>query len=202
MKHFNQYTQKLTSSLLVVLLISIGGCDDDDPKKENTPEVITRVELTFTPMDGEPLVFTATDPDGDGPQDLVVDGPIDLDPISEYMLTIRFLNTLLDENDDGYDVTPEIRDAAVEHMIYFGWTNNIFSSPSGDGNIDLRADAVDYRDTDEDGYPLGLETAWTTNGGTGTFRIVLKHQPALKNNVSGVETGETDVDVTFPLQVQ
>ena len=87
----------------------------------------------------------------------------------------------------------------------YAWTDGAFDSPSGDGNVDARADEVIYLDADDNGLPLGLLTGWTTKSGEsslkGNFRIVLKHQPDLKSENSGLNTGETDLDFTFPLRI-
>jgi hypothetical protein len=47
-----------------------------------------------------------------------------------------------------------------------------------------------------------LETSWTTGAASsGTFRVVLKHQPGLKSATSGSSTGETDLDITFETNI-
>jgi hypothetical protein len=62
---------------------------------------------------------------------------------------------------------------------------------------------VNYEDTDANGLPLGLETFWTTAGvSSGTFRVMLKHQPGSKNASSASSVGETDLDILFVIQVQ
>ena len=90
------------------------------------------------------------------------------------------------------------------HLFFFGWTNNVFSDPSGNGNIDARFDNVNYEDEDVNGLPIGLTTSWTTTdvASTGTFQIVLKHQPDLKSEESSSSIGETDLDIPFTINVQ
>ena len=100
-------------------------------------------------------------------------------------------------------MTEEVEEEGHEHLFYFSWTNDVFSDPSGDGNIDNRADAINYGDEDVNGLPLGLETVWTSGPpSSGEFRIVLKHQPDLKTATSESTIGETDVDITFPIKVE
>jgi hypothetical protein len=195
-------TLKLTSLLFLLVLIPKTGCDDD-PEKEDTPELITKVTLTFTPVGGgAALVFTANDPDGDGSIPPTIND-IELASNTTYTLTIEFENGLVSPPED---ITEEVEDEDDEHMFFFGWTGNIFSDPAGNGNIDTRADAVNYNDEDDNGNPVGLNTNWTTvtAGGTatGTLRILLKHQPDLKSATSGSGDGETDVDLTFDVIVQ
>jgi hypothetical protein len=102
-----------------------------------------------------------------------------------------------------YDVTAEVEEEKDEHMFFFAWTGNTFSDPTGNGNVDNRSDAVNYDDLDSKSLPLGLETSWTTINatGSGTFQVILKHQPSLKSATTTSTDGETDLDVTFNLTV-
>jgi hypothetical protein len=194
----------LLVTVAFVSLLLISGCDDDDPVKEDVPELITQVTLTFTPAaGGAAIMVTATDPDGEGVQDIQVDGPIDLAATQNYTLAITLINGLAQPADPEYNVTEEVEEEGDEHMFFFSWTNNVFSDPVGNGNIDSRPDVVNYEDEDTNGLPLGLETFWTTAGAsTGNFRVLLKHQPELKTVTSDSNTGETDVDVTFPINIE
>ena len=175
--------------------------DPNAPPCENEEEVIDRVTLTFTPVGGgTPVVAVASDPDGPGPLDLTV-GEIRLQESTEYNLGIKVENTI-----EGEDITEEILSEAADHLWLFGFTEGLFSSPAGDGNADNRGDQVNYRDSDINGLPLGLSTQWQTACGesnvSGSFRIVLKHQPdGLKTAGSGIETGGTDLDLVWPIVV-
>ena len=61
-------------------------------------------------------------------------------------------------------------------MFFYSWTNNVFSDPTANGNIDNRADDVNYNDQDDGGQPIGLSTSWAAAGAsTGKFRVILKH---------------------------
>lgn len=202
-KTHNRFTVILTSILAISSLGIISGCDSDDPAKEDVPELITKATLTFTPTTGTPVIATATDPDGDGVKDLEVDGPINLAPNKDYTLTIQLINGLAAVSDPAYNITEEVEEEADEHMFFFSWTNNTFTDPAGNGNVDNRADAVNYLDEDANGLPLGLETGWTTAGtSSGNFQVILKHQPELKSATSDANAGETDLDVSFTLNIQ
>ena len=197
-------TLRLICLLLVASsLLFLSGCKKDDPKPENIPEAITKATLTFTPAGGAPVIVTATDPDGDGPLPRTLSGPINLMKNVSYTLKITLINELAKSTDPEYDVTEEVEEEADEHIFFFAWTNNTFSNPTGNGNVDNRSDAVNYVDTDTKGLPLGLETSWTTINatGTGTFRVILKHQPDLKSATTTSNDGESDLDVTFNLTV-
>jgi Trk K+ transport system NAD-binding subunit len=169
--------------------------DPDAPPCENEEEIITDVTLTFTPTaGGDPVVATASDPDGEGPLDLTINGPINLIESTDYDLSIKVENKI-----EGEDITEEIMEEDDEHMFFFSWTDAVFTSPAGDGNIDNRADPVGYLDFDENGQPVGLSTEWTSGmaGESGTFRLVLKHQPDAKSATSTVEEGGTDLDLEW-----
>jgi len=170
--------------------------DPDAPPCENEEEIITDVVLTWTPVSGgNPIVARAQDPDGEGPQDLQILDDIELLESTEYSLSILVRNEI-----EGEDITEEIMEEDDEHMFFFEWTDGIFDSPSGDGNVDNRADSVHYEDLDENELPVGLSTAWTTTAAMdtgGIFRIVLKHQPGIKSETSTIEDGGTDIDLTW-----
>jgi hypothetical protein len=201
----NLKSLRFASVALVVAFAGIfSGCDDDDPKKEDTPELITKATLTFTPTGGvTAVVVTATDPDGEGVQDIAVDGPINLTKGQTYRLTITLINELTDPTDPEYNITEEVEEEGDEHMFFFAWTNNVFSDPAGNGNVDNRADDVNYNDEDDNGLPLGLDTNWTAAADetSGTFRVMLKHQPDLKSASSTSATGESDIDITFDINI-
>lgn len=189
---------------VAISLIVLLGCETDDPVREDVPELITQVTLTFTPVSGgDPVVATATDPDGDGIQGIQTDGPITLKSTERYSLEIALINSLAQPADPEYNVTEEVQEEAEEHIFFFSWTENLFSSPAGNGNIDNRSDPMNYADEDANGLPLGLETSWTAAGAAaGDFRVVLKHQPDVKSGTSDSGTGETDVDITFEINIQ
>ncbi|MBL0740331.1 hypothetical protein JI741_03840 [Chryseolinea sp. Jin1] len=187
----------------------ISSCSNNDPVKEDTPELITKATLTFTPAGGgTPTVVTATDPDGEGYKSITVDGPIELATGKTYTLGIQLINELAASSDPEFDITSEVRQEGDEHMFFFGWTNNVFSDPSGNGNVDNRNDAVNYSggadSKDANDLPLGLTTTWTASSAaaSGTFRVLLKHQPNLKSDVSDSNTGESDLDITFTIDVK
>ncbi len=194
----------LSAALVLTFAAIFSSCDDDNPKKEDTPELITKATLTFTPTGGgSAVVVTATDPDGEGVQDLTVDGPINLAASANYKLDIILINELAEPTDPEYSITKEVEEEGDEHMFFFAWTNNVFSDPTGNGNVDNRADVVNYNDKDDNGLPLGLSTEWTaaTAAAAGTFRVILKHQPDLKSASSTATTGESDIDITFTINV-
>ncbi|MBY0435354.1 MAG: hypothetical protein K2U26_14700 [Cyclobacteriaceae bacterium] len=214
MKNFKQKNSTIIIFITLSLFMSLfmAGCKKEEPKKEDTPELITKATLIFTSVTGggSPVQVTATDPDGEGVQSIKADGPINLATNRTYTLQIKLINGLVKSTDPGYDITEEVEEEGDEHQFFFSWTNNLFSNPSGNGNIDNRADAVNYEgggaSKDKNGRNLGIVTTWTTVTTTsalsGAFRILLKHQPNLKSDTSDANTGETDLDLTFTMNVQ
>lgn len=204
----SNFLKLLIIAISVYSVCSLSGCKQDDPVKEDTPELITRAKLTFAPAGGgSPIIATATDPDGDGVQNITVDGSINLEMNKTYVLSISLINELAVPTDPGYNITDEVEAEGVEHMFFFSWTNNVFSDPAGDGNIDKRSDVVNYEggvnSKDENNLPLGLTTTWASASTTasGLFRVMLKHQPNLKSETSDSNIGETDLDITFSIEI-
>ncbi len=184
---------------LLCIISVLHACQTNDPAPENAEEIITIVTLNFDDLSGSnPLKFEAVDPDGDGPQNLEILDTIKFIRDTEYTLTIDLQNSL-----NGESISEEVREESDEHMIFFGWTDGLFTIPNGGGNIDSRDSDVQYNDRDANGLPLGLNTSWLTGSpASGTYRIVLKHQPGSKSATSTATTGETDLDITWNLSIE
>jgi hypothetical protein len=178
------------------LTISEGDGHDEEE------EVINEIILTFTPTGGgDALSASWVDEDGEGVASPVIED-INLSANTDYELSISLLNTLGSEVED---ITAEIMEEDDEHMFFFAFTADIFTDPTGDGNVDSRQDPLVYNDQDANGNPVGLLTNWSTGAATssaGNFRIVLKHQPDLKTEVSDASVGGTDVDISFSINIQ
>ncbi|MFT4758312.1 MAG: hypothetical protein ACI9XO_000106 [Paraglaciecola sp.] len=160
------------------------ACDDDDNVQMNEEELITTVELTFT-ENGNVTTFAFRDTDGDGGNPPVID-PIQLTSGTAYSIAVRFLDE--SNSSDIEDITVEVQEESDEHLVCFSTTGNL--------------EDVTINDTDSAGNPLGLIADLTAGqAGNGTLTVVLKHQPdkALTNPCS---TGETDVEVTFEVEIQ
>lgn len=196
-------SMKYALSLFAMLsLLIFTGCGDDDaPAAENEEEEINKAILTFTPeAGGTILTFTYEDPDGAGTDPAVQDKIILVDN-TEYIMTVQLKNTVGGANDD---ITTEVAEEGDEHMIFYGWTDGLFALPSGDGNIDNRsAQTVAYGDFDGNGQPIGLITTWRTgDAASGTFKMMLKHQPNIKSATSTAQDGETDVELDWEIEIQ
>ena len=189
--------------LLLFTALLITSCSDDDEPmmKEEVEEVINQIKLTFTPDNGEDTVTAEWfDADGDGIDPPTIDA-IQLEEGVNYELSLELYNTL---GSTPIDISSEIKAEGDEHMFFFSFTNDMFSDPVGDGNIDLRNDPLNYNDQDVNGQPLGLSTNWSAGAHTeaqGEFTIILKHQPDLKSATSDATTGGTDIDISFPIDI-
>lgn len=192
--------KQLFNFLAVFSLLVAAGCSDDDaPAAENEEEVINEVILTFTPEGGSSVSFTYNDPDGEG-TDAPTQDKIVLNDNTQYYMTVTLKNTVGDADEN---ITEEVEEEGDEHMFFYGWTNGLFQAPSGDGNIDNSSDPVAYGDFDVNTLPIGLETAWKTGGpASGTFRMILKHQPDIKSEISTSGDGESDIDLEWDIEIQ
>ena len=186
----------------VLTLFIFTACEEDEaaPEEENEVEVFTDVKLVFTPLGGGAAVEAAAqDPDGAGVQELQVLGAINLAANTEYLLSMMIENCL---EDPCEDMNEEIAEEAEEHQFFFAFTNDAFTSPVGNGNMDNASDPINYIGYDGNGNPVGLNTSWTTgSASTGTFTVQLQHQPDVKTATSGSTDGDTDFALTFNLNI-
>lgn len=192
--------------------VSVGGSDvnitfplhieEEGHGHNDDEEVINEIVLTFTPTGGgDAITATWFDEDGEGVGSPTIEN-IALDAETAYEMSITLANTLGAERED---ITVEVETEGDEHMFFFEFTEDIFSDPAGDGNVDSRDDEVNYNDEDVNALPIGLSTNWTSGAATseaGAFRIVLKHQPDLKTATSDVSVGGTDIDIEFNISIQ
>lgn len=173
--------------LLSAALMLMIACNkkNDTPPNPNEEELITTVQLTFTDSAGVQPAVTAAyrDLDGDGGNNPVQWDSIRLKANTTYNTSIL----LLDESKSPADtISQEVLAEAAEHLFCFTVTG---------ANTTVKR-------TDSDGtYEIGLQSKWTTGAiSAGNVRVVLKHQPDVKNG--SCDPGETDIDLNFVLQVQ
>ena len=201
-----KYFRKPGLYILLTAGLLMTGCGEDDevPEPENVLEVITDVKLIFTnDADASDVVEArASDPDGSGVQELVIEDEINLAVDKSYTLTFEIFNNL---ETPGEDIGVEIAEEDDEHQLFYSFSNDAFSNPTGNGNIDNSSDALNYNDSDSNGNSLGLNTSWTTSSTTlsgGTFTARLQHQPDVKTANSGASDGDTDFELQFVLNIQ
>lgn len=174
--------------LLFALAFAVVSCDNDDPEIENEEELISTLEYTLTPADGDVVTLVFRDLDGDGGNAPVITVE-DLAANTAYTGAVTFTN---ESEDPAEDITEEVSEEDDEHQVFYRSTI-----------LDITT-----TDTDVDGNPLGLQSSLTTGeAGSGTLTITLVHEP--DKSAEGVASGdisnaggETDIQVTFDINVR
>jgi hypothetical protein len=177
--------------LLLMITIIMAACNKN--KKQvtipepilNQPELITTLILTLSDSASttNKVVASFRDTDGEGGQPPVITDTLKLAKNKTYYASI----ILLDETKVPIDtVSNEVLKEAVDHQFFFTHQKVAIQTT--------------YRDKDAKNLPVGLLTQWRTKTpSTGTSKIVLRHQPGIKNGSEG--PGETDVEVTFNTKI-
>ncbi len=184
----------LTSKISILsffCLLFITACDKEDPDVVEPPELITTVNVTLnTSMGGPAVGMSFRDLDGDGGMEATtVGGTVAAN--TTYTGSIELLNESISPSES---ITEEIQEEDEEHQFFFE-----SSIPGVD---------VAYNDQDADGNPIGLSFILTTGDvGSGDLTITLKHEPEkFEDGVADGDItnagGETDIEVTFPVDVQ
>jgi hypothetical protein len=191
-------------SMIAAIGLFLVSCDDPEaPEPENEVEEFTYIELIFTnennPNDVRKGIWE--DADGFGPGAPVILQQPTLAANTPYVLTFVMENRLLNPVENLLD---EIEDEEDEHQIFFEFDTDIFSSPTGVGNVANRNGAINYLDQDTNGLPVGLRTRWVTGEpvNNARFRVILGHQPGVKSATSAWDSGDIDWDITFQLTIQ
>ncbi len=183
--------------LLFSLVLSVSflftACDKDDPIIiPNGGELITTLNYTLTPTaGGAATTLSFRDLDGDGGNTPTITGGT-LSANQTYSGTLELLNESITPTEN---ITEEIEEEDEAHQFFFQTSISDLS--------------IIYGDQDADGNPVGLSSTLNTGGTTssGSLTIILRHEP--NKSASGVSDGdianaggETDIEVTFPIDVQ
>lgn len=182
--------RNLNFAILVLFSFVFVACDKDDPIIPNEEELITTVNYQLTSPDGEVILMTFVDLDGDGDMQPTITGGI-LRANTMYSGSLQLLNQA---ESPAESITEEIEEEDEEHQFFFQSTVDGLS--------------VAYNDVDGNNNPVGLMTTITTGAAaSGNLTIILKHEPV--KDATGVSDGdvtnaqgETDIQVTFPIDVQ
>jgi hypothetical protein len=180
----------LRSMLLLVAVLLFSQCDTEDPEPENEEELITTLEMTFSPIGGgDEVVFSVFDEDGDGPiEPVYTNGTLAAN--TRYNVSIEVRN-----DEEGEDITEEIEEEDEEHQFFFQKTSGL--------NIEFN-----YDDEDGNGNPIGLSTVFSTgDASTGSLVVILRHEPDKSANgaVNGDPSnagGETDIEANFDVTIE
>jgi hypothetical protein len=170
--------------IFTFLTIFSFSCEKDtEGYPEDELELITTVSITFTPASGAAKSFKWTDKDGTGGLAPVIESIV-LAANTSYTISAEFFD---ESKSPAYNVTEDILEDGYEHLVCY--------TSSGS------APAVQITDLDKKKDPLGLAgTARTTTAGNGSLKISLKHIPD-KKSATPCSTGETDIEVTFPVTI-
>ena len=194
----------MTKWMLPILVWTAACNDTTNPEDVEEGELITTVELTFTPVGGtNDIVAIWSDPELDGDPEI---DQLELESGVDYSLSIRFFD---DASSPREDITLEIEDEAEEHQVFL--TGDAVSGPATatDGPVAL---SHTYADEDANGLPVGLvHDVSAVDVLCGDLEVTLRHLPeeagaAVKvaglaetvatSGFSGIP-GDTDVQVTF-----
>lgn len=167
------------------------SCDKNDPTNpvvpSNPQEIITTAKLVLV-EEGTSNTAQATwkDADGDGPLQPVITG-ISLQAGKTY--TGKML--LLDESKTPVDtISNEVEKEADVHQFFYTAQEGV------SGKL-----TIEKLDKDNNNLPVGLQLKITTStSGNGSLKVVLKHYDGI-NKSTDEAVGETDVEVTFPVEV-
>ena len=180
-------TKKLKTIWGFVILLGASAafqsCKPETPTPDEN-EVITTLSVIAT-NGSNTETFTFRDLDGASANPPVQFDTIKLTANQTYNVKLW----LLDETKNPTDtLSNEIAEEADEHLFYFTPTPSALA-------------AVTITDHDSHNLPIGLLSTWqTSNAGTGTIKITLRHQPGVKDGT--YEPGDTDVEVEFPVVVE
>ncbi|WP_276482553.1 hypothetical protein [Paraflavitalea pollutisoli] len=184
--------QFLRLSVAALLVATAFTACKKDKGETNEEEVITTLQLTFTPQGGgSPLVYKFEDADGPGGAAPTID-QIVLAPSKSYDVALQLLNKTANPVED---ITEEIEEEAAAHRFYF--------TPATGSNI-----TVSGLDKDANGVDLGLHSVWTTTAAaTGSVKVTLRHYPAVPPNKAAADAVDsqksgTDIEATFTTKIQ
>jgi hypothetical protein len=176
--------------LCAIGVLTLSSCSNDDPAPEpiNEEEIITTFTATLIPQGGGTTITLQTrDLDGDGPNPPVVEVSGDFLPATVYDGTIVLLN---ETETPAENITDEVEEEDTAHQFFY----------TVGGGLDVSAE---YANFDSNNNPLGTAFTLTTGAtSSGTLAFTLRHEPTKPNTGLSDAGGETDLAVTFNVNVQ
>ena len=176
-----------------VLFVSCSNDEDITPEPINEEEVITTLTVTLEPDgDGEDIVLSFQDLDGDGPDAPEITKSGDLAAGVTYNGSIELLN---ETESPAEDITEEVEEEGLEHQFFFTVGTGLevttaYSDKEGTG-------------VDSEGNSLGIEFTLTAGAeSSGTLTFTLRHEPNKPNTGLSDAGGETDIEVAFDIEVK
>lgn len=178
-------------SLFAAVIISLSAflysCKPEEHNHGDEHDAIVKVQLVFTDSATNTAAgtFTWSDPDGIGGNNPTQIDTIQLNASKVY--TVALMVYALHDGTHEENITADILAEKNDHLfVYKNITGNL---------------SVVVTDKDDNNLPIGIESKWVTGTfSSGSVNVLLRHQPGVKD---GSETpGDTDVDVTFPVNIQ
>lgn len=186
--------KKIFNHIMMLVFAStflLTSCKKFEPGEDNEEEVITTMNLHFTPAGGGPVLTYSFD-DADGPGgNPPVQSAIVLAPNTIYHVKLELLNKTVSPADT---ITNEVQEEAAAHRFYY--------TVSAGNPITV----TDF-DNDANGIPLGINSQWATgNAANGTLTVTLRHYPGTppdKQTADPVNSpkSSTDVDIIFSTKI-
>ncbi len=173
--------------LSIALSVSVLSCKKASMANNETEhQAINRIEMVFKQDGNTVATIVAEDPDGDGGNPPSRIDNINLEINKTYDVEVKFLNII---NGVPKDITPTIIQQARQHEVYYILSGLSFS--------------IEKKDTDTNGFPLGLISQWKTGnvGGQGSVLLKLMHKPLIKGPNDDSSKGHSDIAISFSLNV-
>lgn len=160
---------------------------EKNPTSNQENEFITTVLLHVTPTGGSMVMAQWKDLTPDDAAARTID-TLRLSASTSYTGLIEFFD---DSKSPVRDHTYDIKSEAADHLLIYQPL-----APLTSDNL-----IVTRTDKDQNNREVGLRyTLQTGVAGTGSLRIILKHQPGVKDGTDA--PGDTDVDVSFPVKIR
>jgi hypothetical protein len=178
----------LLYALVLTSLFAACKKTEQDVAPTDDNEAITTVVLRLTNKAVASEIVTATI-DNLTTTPVTTNATLTLKPNTTYTGVVELTDKSKTPN---VDVTKEVAEEKNEHLVVY--------TPAP---ATLFGITITDRDTNPapGPYPVGLAYEIRTNAaGTGTLRVVLRHQPGSKNGTA--TPGTTDLDVQFPVVVR
>ena len=173
------------SCLALAYLLLLSSCKKFEAGEDNEEEVITTMNLYFTPANGGAAITFSFD-DVDGPGGIApTQSTIALAANTIYNVRLELLNKTVSPADT---ITNEVIKEAAAHRFYY--------TPYAGNAI-----TVSNPDTDANGGVLGINSRWTTGApSTGTVTVTLRHYPGTppdKQDSDPVTSPKSSTDIAI-----
>ncbi|WP_316930194.1 type 1 periplasmic binding fold superfamily protein [Aquimarina megaterium] len=197
-------TRKLLSTLIVGgILFASCSSDDDNPVPVNEEELITKMTVSLVGGGGTVTLVVADEDGADGPVAPVITVSGNLTANTTYTGSVELLN---ESESPAELINEEIEAEADEHQFFYEASSalNITTAYTDKESDYKKEDGTSFTTTN----PVGLTfTVTTTDAGTGTLTVTLRHQPnkaadgVAAGNIANAG-GDTDITQSFDITVQ